>query len=138
MNHHYDDIRSRIPEPPRWWDEHAVPRYVAFSPREIANIYARECVLLLIACQDCGREFPVCMSWDLMDQVRHREERLAEQIKKREIHYGDPPNIYCCPAGPTMNSVPRRVLEFWRMGDNHEWVRDGALEVDVVPEWARD
>ena len=38
---------------------------------------------------------------------------LSERIRDMTIAYGDPPNIGCCPAGPTMNSVPRRVLEYW-------------------------
>ena len=42
MNTEYDDIRALIAEPPRWWDEFAVPRYCDFHPRRAANIYARE------------------------------------------------------------------------------------------------
>jgi hypothetical protein len=122
MNTEYDDIRSRIPEPPKWWDEFAVPRYDAFSPMLTANIYAREVALLLIACQACRTEFPVCMS-------AGRE--LADAIKAGSLHYGDPPNVRCCPAGPSTNCLDLRVLEYWRRDDRLNWQRDGALEIDL-------
>jgi hypothetical protein len=51
MNTEYDDIRALTAEPPKWWDEFAVPRYCDFRPRSAANIYAREAALLLIECQ---------------------------------------------------------------------------------------
>jgi hypothetical protein len=33
-----------------------------------------------------------------------------------------------------MNSVPRRVLQFWR-GEAGEWTRDASLEVEIDCEW---
>jgi len=30
----YDDIRSRIKDAIRWWDDNGVPRYCDFSPEE--------------------------------------------------------------------------------------------------------
>jgi len=45
MLQHYEDILSRIAEPPRWFDEQGVPRYCEFAPHCIANIYADECAL---------------------------------------------------------------------------------------------
>ena len=36
----YEDILSRIAEPPRWFDEQGVPRYCEFAPHRIANIYS--------------------------------------------------------------------------------------------------
>lgn len=149
MKHHYADIRSRIPEPPKWWDERAVPRYVDFSPDELANIYAEECCLLLICCQQCGQEFKVAMSIDSMERFRTlmqagpvtRLDReialsggmfLAEGIRHNMIEYGDPPNIDCCGAGPSMNSVPKRVIEYWRKTiENFSWKRDAALEREI-------
>lgn len=145
MNHHYSDIRSLIYVPPKWWDEHAVPRYCDFSPDNLANIYAEECCLLLICCQQCGTEFKVAMSIDPMekyanidkskpDQIPFMEtyDWLAEEIRSNEIHYGDPPNIDCCGAGPTMNSVPKRVIEYWRKSiENWSWQRDSSLEVEI-------
>lgn len=185
MHHHYGDILSRIPEPPTWFDEHAVPRFCAFAPREVANIYADEAVLMLITCQACGHPFRVAMtstrtdrmmavlgrpgvthvekdgerehrgtfSWRKLTEVESAEvsrladERsLAAQIREKSIHFGDPPNACpdSCGAGATMNSEPRRVLEYWRKGRKDEgeswleWVRDPALETDVQPEWVED
>lgn len=54
----YDDIRSRINEPPRWFDSDGVPRYVMFEPHH-ATISGREAALLEIACQACGTRFVV-------------------------------------------------------------------------------
>jgi DNA-directed RNA polymerase subunit N (RpoN/RPB10) len=59
MLQHYEDILSRISEPPRWFDEQGVPRYCEFAPDRIAN--ARECALLAIECQSCGRPFIVAL-----------------------------------------------------------------------------
>lgn len=161
MHHHYNDIRDRIATEPKWWDEHAVPRYCDFFPDETANIYAQEVVLLLIACQDCGHEFHVCMSSSPMDTAvsaypslvlrlgrkptdeEYHEEieawTLASLVKCDKIHYGDPPNACppsCC-AGATMNSVPLKVLQFWRR-DKLEWKRVPELERKIDCEWARD
>lgn len=136
MNHNYADIRSRIPTPPLWFDENAVPRYSDFAPRELSNIYADEGALVEIACQSCQMRFKVAFSRSTMDDIRARmagfePKPLADLIKENTIHYGDPPNVGCCPAGPTMNSDPLHVLEYWQRGDDFEWRRDPALEVDV-------
>ena len=143
MRHHYDDIRSRIAEEPRWFDEKAVPRYCEFHPDRTANIYAREAVLFRIRCQGCPQTFDVCMSWSM--GVREALARppvtsspLPGLIRTGALHYGDPPNVRCCPAGPTMNSEPMRVLQFWRQGGPNaafEWVRVPDLEVALDPDW---
>lgn len=143
MNEYYKDIIEKIPEKPTWFDEHAVPRYCQFSPREIANIYADECALVLIACQSCKTEFKVALSHDKMDNVRYRMmfdrdcPSLANEIGDRTIHYGDPPNIECCPTGPTMNSVPIKVLQYWERWNIFEWKRHKELEIEVKPDWAK-
>lgn len=165
MHHHYSDIRDRVSEEPLWFDEHAVPRYVPFAPRETANIYADECCLVLIECQGCGVEFQVAFSQNRMDCYREarwglligdkvsdpdeealkeamEEAKLASHAAKGTLHYGDPPNIGCCAAGATMNSVPRRVLEFWAQERGERgwpnWVRKPELEsIDLTPDWAR-
>lgn len=129
MNHHYFDIRSRIAEPPTWFDEHGVPRYCEFAPKECSNIYAREVALVRIACQGCGNGFQVCLSAGLGDVL------LSKLVETRELHYGDPPNIDCCAAGPSMNSIPQRVLQFWRAAE-FSWHRVPELEVDITPDWA--
>jgi len=143
MNCDYADIRSRIPEPPKWFDEHGVPRYCDFAPGEQANIYADEVVLALVTCQGCGHEFSVCfshtMSFAVAEAIRdgndpHGVKSLADLIRLRELHYGDPPNIQCCPSGPTMNSELRRVIEYWQLGGDDKR-RLTALEVDISPDW---
>lgn len=145
MNTCYSDILSRIPEPPLWWDEYAVPRYCTFAPDEVANIYAKYVVLALITCQGCGIEYQVAFSQGTLDRYLGKDEdgkiRLAplleEQVRGRTLHYGDPPNTGCCGAGATMNSEPRRVLEFWKRED-FEWECVPELEVGIEPDWVRE
>ena len=151
MNHDFDDIRGKIIEPPIWFDENAVPRYCNFSPDVVANIYADEAVLAEITCQGCGKLFHVAFSLDRMQKFKNNQVRLSDNIRQKELHYGDPPNIGCCAAGPTMNSEPRRVLEYWSrhhkeyVGENNttiknveaymKWIRDHSLEIDIKPDW---
>jgi hypothetical protein len=133
MNNPYQDIRNKLGYP-IWWDEHAVPRYCAFTPEEFADIYAREGCLLEIACQNCGRRFKVAMSSSVFDQLD-----LSLRVKYNTIHYGDPPNVGCCAAGPTMNSVPLRVLRFYRREPKRDrWQRVPELEKDVACEWVQE
>lgn len=108
----YSDIRDRISEQPKWWDERGVPRYCDFSPREVADIYSLQVALVSIECQSCGREFKVAFSSNVFDQLLGRA-TLEEAVRARTLHYGDPPNIGCCPAGATMSSILGTVLEFW-------------------------
>jgi len=138
----YTDIRSKIPEEPQWWDEHAVPRYCLFAPDEVADIYADEAALVQIACQGCGTKFHVAFSCSMIDRAASMANggaslSLAQMIGNKTLHYGDPPNVQCCAAGPTMNSEPRRVLEYWRKVQ-FDWQRDNGLEVDIVPDWCKD
>ena len=136
MNHDYADIRDLINKDPVWFDENAVPRYCEFGPKHVANIYADECVLLRIECQACGHEFDVAMSRSASAQevVRsfggHASSALSMQIVRKTIHYGDPPNIGCCPSGPTMNCEDVEVLQYWHRV-NHEWTRERSCEVSV-------
>jgi hypothetical protein len=147
MHATHDDIISRIGTPPVWFDEHAVPRYCAFTPHRSASIDIGEIALIKITCQGCGRVFHVALS-----AVNAPSQSIAEAIRAKTLHYGDPPNIECCVAGPSMNSVPRRVLEYWHRHDPRyvenrriinpsayfDWVRDRSLEeIDIVPDWAR-
>ena len=164
MHTHYGDILDRISDPPKWIDERAVPRYCDFSPNLVAFIYAKEAALVLIQCQACAREFQVAFSEinandRLHDGERKHTTKIAELIAESRLHYGDPPNVKCCSAGATMNSVPVRVLEYWYkpiirgegMGPHpklpnlevitdiraFEFTRDHALELDILPDWAR-
>lgn len=141
MNHHYRDITDAIGRQPLWFDEHAVPRYSEFTPDSTANIYADEAVLLLILCQGCGTEFKVCMS-DSAPRIHWAKSTPGGEVvtyppmveRVQDLHYGDPPNMGCCGAGPTMNSVPRRVLEFWKR-DRMNWERVPELEVEIECDW---
>lgn len=138
MKNDYDDIRERIATPPLWWDEHGVPRYCAFSPRFVASIYAIEVVLLRVTCQSCERPFEVALSWNRIEEALHKRAPLVDRIRMNALEYGDPPNVGCCAAGPTMNSVPRRVLEYWRASMARvtvEWERDPTLEVELRCKW---
>lgn len=131
MKHHYRDITDKLGEP-LWWDEAGVPRYCEFGPRETNDIYVDQVVLLEIACQQCGRRFKVAMSWGSDMGYFRKIPSLFEQIESKEIHYGDPPNYGCCPAGATMNSEPIRVLEAWQRGEGFEWERMAEYEVEIA------
>lgn len=154
MHHHYRDILSRIAEPPRWFDENGVPRFDDFDPDTMANIYAQECVLMVIRCQACGVAFEVALDartarQNLLSPETSGFRALAEIIRSGEVHYGDPPNTGCCAAGPTMNSVPVRVVQYWRrvrlkrlhpktgksVTGVPQWERDPGLELDIAPPW---
>ena len=123
MNNGYRDIRDRIAEPPKWWDEFAVPRYCDFAPAHAANTYAREAALISIECEACRTPFHVSMTAN--------RGLLAAAIKDRSLHCGNPPKIGCCKAGPSMNCIDLRVLEFWRRLNRSTWERDSSLETDL-------
>jgi len=131
VNHHYRDITDKLGTP-LWWDEHGVPRYCDFSPDAASNIYGREVALLDIRCQNCGAAFKVCVSSSPFDS---RQTPLADAVRDQTLHYGDPPNAGCCAAGPTMNSVPQRVLEFWHCRGAADPVRVAELEIAIEAEW---
>lgn len=92
MLNDYADIIERIPEPPLWWDEFGVPRYRAFAANRVGNVYAREAVLFEVACQACGRQFRVALS-------SGKAPSIADAIRSKELHYGDPPNVKSAPPG---------------------------------------
>lgn len=135
MHHDYHDIRDRIAEEPQWFDEHAVPRYCKFHPDETADIYCREACLLLIACQACGHQFRVALSakdwwWD-RGEFKSDPGMLARAARQKAIYWGDPPNIGCCAAGPTMTANVHEIVEFWRKNERYEWERVPALEGEL-------
>lgn len=138
MHNDYSDIRVLTDQPPKWWDENGVPRYCDFHPSECANIYAREAVLFAVTCQACGRPFHVALTRDQMDAHRLQGRTIKDDIGTCDLHYGDPPNIGCCPAGPTMNSEPRYVISYWHKSSdtNYEWVGDPVFAMKVIePDW---
>jgi len=122
MNRYYHEILAGMEYPPVWFDELGVPRWIPFRPNEVADVYAREAALVLIACQGCGHLFEVAFSSFIKD-------RIASSIQDRSLFYGDPPNIRCCEVGPTMCSETKKVLQYWRRTD-FEWCRDERLEID--------
>lgn len=115
MKHDYNDIREAIEAKPQWWDECGVPRYCAPHPSEVNCIYASEVCFYTIKCQSCGYMFLVCSVHSFLNNGA-----LHERLMDHGLHYGDPPNIGCCPAGPTMNSDPLEVVSFWSR-EKHEW-----------------
>lgn len=137
MHNSYKDITEKIAEPPKWYDEHGVPRYCEFHPEHCANIYANESVLLDISCQGCGEHFSVAMSWS-----NHMKRQSPSYYLKagNGLHWGDPPNNGCCGAGATMNCNDHRVLHFWERslkGREWDWKRNPDLEIlldDAPPE----
>ena len=169
MHPYYDDIISRIGERPIWYDENAVPRYCEFEPDRSAYIYTQEVALGEITCQGCSARFLVAFSAGNV-----QEQTIAEAIKSKTLHYGDPPAHgrdgdihYSCSAGDSMNSEPRKVVEYWRFlypptprrtdvlaalfteerdpnhvaqdpSDFFKWKRDTSLEVDIKPDWVRN
>jgi hypothetical protein len=76
------------------------------------------------------------MKWSARDR-HHGIPSLADRIPLGRVEYGDPPNVGCCPVGPTMSSDSLRVLEFWRRSAGR-WERVPALEIDVVPGLAKE
>jgi hypothetical protein len=142
----YEDILSRIPEKPLWFDEYAVPRYCEFAPNKLANIYAGEAALAEVTCQVCKRVFRVAFS-----KANWNSGTIADAIRSRTLVFGDPPNVGCC-NNADMSSEPRRVIEYWRRHDPkytrkegntvlvtdlafNKWSRDSSLEVDIRPDW---
>jgi hypothetical protein len=114
MLDHYKDIIDRINEPPKWWDRCGCPRYCDPTPENCSHVYAKHCAFMVIECQACSHEFVVefaASSIDMLD--RHAEPPAFREWDPTNLHYGDPPNIGCCPAGATMNSVPRVLLGSW-------------------------
>lgn len=122
MNQHYGDILMRLGNP-QWWDEAGVPRYCTFEPSKKNDIYHDEVCLLKVECQACRSSFLVALSG--------KSPSLADSIRSGDIHYGDPPNNQCCPTGPSMNSIPRKVEQFWRRVRG-SWVRYFEFE-QIIP-----
>lgn len=122
----YEDIRSRITEPPKWFDRHGVPRYCDPIPNECSNIYANVVVFYRIRCQACGEKFVVESVEDSMQRAM-RPERLSllDIIHSRALHYGDPPRHGDGCGGDTMNCEDERVMAVWvKQPENRfDWVR---------------
>ena len=146
MHLDYDDIIKRLGRP-LWHDSQGVPRYEAFTPH-MATVYADHVALMEIECQCCGVKMIVasCVSQRVANG-RHttREPELPTTRHVSvwhcigDFHYGDPPRHdfedgRACIAGPTMNSIPLRVIEFWSRGDARGWERLSEFEVQMPPD----
>lgn len=116
----YEDILSRISEPPIWYDQNGVPRYEKFHPNMCPNIYADKVVLAEIACQECGEKFLVEMHASIWSD--------RDASDPRKWHYGDPPR-HCKGAGDTMNCEDIAIVECWhRSRPLREWKRVKKFE----------
>jgi hypothetical protein len=138
MLNDYRDIRSRIPEEPKWFDANGAPRYDVFHPDLVPDIYADTAVLYRIHCQSCGVVFQVAESSNMIKQFTQRDGRTVEtDVVEAQLHYGDPPAHGC--VGDTMNSIPLKVLQFWKRNKDHIWERDPQYEgLDLTPDWAKE
>jgi len=139
MLNHYSDILDRINEDPQWFDANGVPRFCEAHPDNGSNIYAQKVAFYRIECQMCSHPFIVEFNTCSMDEVRFK--MVYGQDKDyvwdpENLHYGDPPNIGCCPAGPTMNSCPRELIALWerRNKPHWDWVKTKE-NIPVHAEW---
>ena len=100
-----------------------------FAPHHLNNIYAKEAALAEISCQGCGRVFYVALTGAFAAQGRS----LGDEIRLGRVHYGDPPNVDCCAAGPCMNSEMLRIVEYWSRLQRLSlgWLRDNSYEIAV-------
>jgi len=57
----YKDIREKLGTP-NWIDQHGVPRYYEFNPKDTAEIYNDWVLLLEVECQSCGKKFKCATS----------------------------------------------------------------------------
>lgn len=129
MNRSYDDIISRIPEPPLWWQAGGIPRYDAFDPFHSTASGTSEVALVEIACQATGIRFAVAFEGG-------RDRAIAAAIRDFSLFYGDPPNVEG--VVPHMSSETNRVLQYWY--SNHpEYIVDGVItDYHRYAEWKRD
>lgn len=158
MKQHYEDILEAVDKPVIWWTENGVPRFHAFDPQDACDIHANEAALVHIECQACNEKFLVCFTSsdmkrldkkaesagvhvlatlyakkeisfkDILDAAEKAYKTLADRIKEGTLRYGDPPNIWCCNTGPTMNSEMISVLEYWYK-EQYKWKRNPEMEV---------
>ena len=134
----YRDIIEKIGEP-IWYDEHGVPRYCVFEPKQ-CGVYITAAVLLAIECQSCGERSHVATVWNntfpFMEQLRHAHEKgesnwnIGFQDKVPLEHapsYGDPPRHNCSGGGDTMSSDTISIIELW-VQEDWDWVRKEEIE----------
>jgi hypothetical protein len=129
----YNDIRSRIRDAIRWWDDNGVPRYCDFSPEE-CGVYDVVVALVEVGCQACTERFRVAVTFDRESQ-RQVGDRYALPAAGNigTFRYGDPPShsrgADGC-VGNTMSSESIRVLELWQR-DQQNWIRHPECEIYI-------
>jgi hypothetical protein len=126
MKHTFDDIRSRISEPPSWFDSNGTPRYGEFTPGASPKIYADEVALVEIACQCCNEKFLV----EIYHAMYYRDMGVEARIRNGSLHCGDPPAHDC--TGDTMNCLDLRVVQYWHHKGGKVidvWERVAELEI---------
>lgn len=144
----YDDIITRIDEPPSYYTQQGVPRYGAFHPSAV-TVYANAVSLYQVRCQAemCGQLFEISYAWPtLFERLSLREEHgglpndiedqaavnawhinIHKDINPHElVDLGDPPyhfyNDATC-TGTTMSSITVALLEHWERGPLEAWSR---------------
>lgn len=132
----YDDILSRIPEPPTWWDRHGCPRYNEPIPENCSHVYADRLTFMRIECQGCGQEFIVEFASSRMNRLNREGTEILE-VDPTLLQYGDPPNIGCCSAGATMSSYPREIIAHYERGKMGKWNKTHE-NVPVKADWDRE
>jgi hypothetical protein len=165
MLRYYKDIIDRCGEP-KWYDGNGVPRYIDFDPDQ-CGVYDRYVAYLEIACQSCDERFFVAVEVDSMEAVATHfrlpikpTESKIEKVERKldghptlspweqigSFHFGDPPRHgnfdkeveERCAAGDTMNSVPKRIIEFWRLVSEplseYGWKRMPEYEFEIIYE----
>lgn len=129
----YDDITSRISEPPKWYTKEGYPRYCGFSPKE-TGVYSVFSILVEIQCQSCHRTFLVGEGfnrYNIFELLRLNEEKYINVLEDivKSYHYGDPPRHFCTGGGDTMNCDDIRFIEVWEKKNYPlEWLRREDLE----------
>lgn len=111
----YEDVTSRIDEPPKWYTKYGYPRYCEFSPGE-TGVYVHYALLVEIQCQSCHRPFLVGEGYqreNIYAILDGDEENFFYDLNKivEGYHYGDPPPHDC--VGDTMNCDDIRFVEVW-------------------------
>ncbi len=135
MKPSYKDILALTNAEPLWYDANGVPRFQPFSTELLSSVYARECCLLEIACQNCGQRFHVEMVQSTgaaalgQSLAQAASESMGSEPFGSTLHYGDPPHHGC--TGDTMNCQDLRILEFWARDTPFAWTRHPELEQEL-------
>jgi len=115
MHQRYEDILSRIAEPPSWWDFNGTPRYGEFHPDVCPAPYYYQVALLAVKCPHCGRKMRVQVRWG------------GPLLPIPE--YGPPPWHECSGEGDDFRVVKTvAVLQVWERRSGEGWRRWEDLE----------